>query len=78
MTEQQMEAVEGLHRDGVFPDGLLVVVPTANGSVHTGLEMSDDHRLYPLFDHLVYLIHGWIDELADEDDEGDGFLPSTV
>ena len=77
MTEQQMEAIEGLHRDGVFPDGLLVVVPTANGSVHTGLEMFQDHELYPLFDFLRWSIHNEIDELADGDSES-GFLPPTV
>ncbi len=80
MTEQQMEAIEGLHRDKVFPDGLLVVIPTVNGSVHMGLEMHRDHKLYPLFDHLRTVIGNEIDELADadEEDEEGGFLPPTI
>ncbi len=73
MTEQQMEAVEKLVADGVFPKGMLVFALMPNGAVHSALMMDPKTQERELFEHLRYVVTNTIDDLADEDEEDQGF-----
>jgi len=52
MREDQIEAIERLQQD-YFPNGIVVLAPMADGSLHAYLHPSDDDGEYlHILDHL--------------------------